>query len=146
MNHSNRFVVAISLGLMIALLGGCGGGGDEIDRSVVSGLVTFDGVPVKEGIITFIPTDGAAGAPVQLTIQDGNYNSAQDTLDDRGVVVGLNEVQILATKKTGKQIKNPMNEMEDEVLQYIPAKYNQQSELKQEIKPGKSTINFELVP
>lgn len=146
MSRYYRFVVVLTLCLSVSFLGGCGGGGDGIERSVVSGLVTFEGTPVEEGIITFVPTDGVVGAPVQLTIQGGKYSSAEDAQDDRGIVTGLNGVQILATKKTGKQIKNVIGEMEEEVLQYIPAKYNEQSELKQDIKPGKNTIDFELTP
>lgn len=132
------FVLSLTLTLT-----GCGSG-ETIPRAVVSGTVTFDGEPVNEGVIMFIPVVGVKGAPVQLNIVNGKYDSATDAGDKRGVVIGMNEVRIMATRPSGKKVKSPDNEMIDEIVQYIPAKYNEKTELQQEIKSGKHEHNFDL--
>ena len=142
----NRIVQVIPLCVAVFFFCGCKKK-EDIARSVVKGTVTFDGTPVETGIITFVPVQGeTAGAPVQLAIKNGAFSSVGDAQDDRGVVTGVNEVRILAVKKTGKQIKNVMGEMEEEEIQYIPEKYNEKSELTQEVKPGSNEFQFELLP
>ncbi|SFH69501.1 hypothetical protein [Planctomicrobium piriforme] len=137
-----RGVLGMSL-LGLAVTWGCGSK-ESIPRSAVSGQVTFEGQPLEAGVILFVPGTGVKGAPVHLSIQAGKYDSASDPADRRGVVTGNNQIQILAMKKTGKKIKNPDNRMEEEVLQYIPARYNIQTELSQVIQPGKQELNFDL--
>ncbi|QDT63834.1 hypothetical protein [Calycomorphotria hydatis] len=119
---------------------------DGPQRAVVTGRVTLAGEVVSDGHITFTPKPGVPGAPVKLVIKDGGYDSATDPIDDRGVPVGANLVEITAIKVTGKQIKNAMGEMEDEYLQYIPAKYNSETELEVDLTPGESNHDFKLDP
>ncbi|WP_437190850.1 hypothetical protein [Planctomicrobium sp. SH527] len=131
-------------GIILSMsLAGCGSG-ETIPRATINGSVTFDGAPVNEGVIMFIPVVGVKGAPVQLNIKDGTYNSATDSGDKRGVVIGKNDVRIMATRPSGKKVKSPDNEMMDEIVQYIPAKYNEKTELQLEIKAGAQEHNFEL--
>ncbi len=53
-------------------LSGCGQG-DGFERVVVSGTVTYQGKPVEDGTIEFIP-DTTSQAPVsEALIQQGNY-------------------------------------------------------------------------
>jgi hypothetical protein len=55
--------------LVLGLLAGCGDG-----SATVSGTVTYDGQPVKEGYVTFSPADGkgpSAGGP----IANGRYTA-----------------------------------------------------------------------
>jgi hypothetical protein len=58
----------LPLALVLSLAGGCGGG-----AASVSGDVTYNGEPVGNGYITFMPADGkgqAAAAP----IADGHFD------------------------------------------------------------------------
>ena len=139
-SHPCRFAVAF-VAFALLLTPGCKSG-TTVERASVSGTVTFDGQPVESGTITFVPAAGVVGAPAELRIQNGKYS----TTDAQGVVVGNNDVRILATKKTGKQFKNPNNEMEDEVVQFIPEKYNEKTELQETVKPGENTFDFDLTP
>ncbi|TWT59328.1 hypothetical protein [Rubinisphaera italica] len=138
---------SLSLLILISIsLSGCGGGGDGPSRASVEGQVTFSGEPVQSGFIQFIPQQGDEGAPVKLTIKDGKYDTSSDPLDNRGIPLATCRVEITATRDTGKQIKNMMGEMEPESEQYIPAKYNTDSELQTEITSDTDEVNYELVP
>ncbi len=129
------FVFAL---LLCGTVAGCGKSGPA--RASVSGTVTFDGAPVEEGMIEFIPFPGVVGPPVQIAIKDGKFSSPKDS----GPTVGKNNVQITAMKKTGKKVKTIMGEESDEVVQYIPPQYNQLTQLNTEITTGTNNVDFEL--
>ncbi len=141
-----KFFPIAMVALTLSLLVGCGGSSDGIKRADVSGTVTFEGTPVERGFIQFVPVPGVEGAPVKLTIENGEYSSSSDPVDSRGIPVGENRVEITASRSTGKQIKNEMGEMEDEIEWYIPEKYNTNSELTMEIAPGDNPRDFTLTP
>lgn len=121
------------------LLPGCGAG-NAPERASIQGQVTFDGEPVEEGSIQFVPEQGVVGKPVATQISQGKYELS----GDKGPAVGKNKVVIQATRKTGKQVKDIMGEMVEERESYIPPKYNEQSELFIEIKSGSNTEDFSL--
>jgi hypothetical protein len=54
---------------------GCGGSG--VTRHDVSGKVTFGGVPVAVGTITFVPAHGNPGPGGSAAIRDGMYDTSQ---------------------------------------------------------------------
>jgi hypothetical protein len=116
------------LGLSLAVTG-CGGSMRD-----VSGTVTFDGAPVPEGHIAFVPEKGGAGGGG--TITDGQYTAR--------VPAGKSKVQITASKK----MKLPPGQVgmygdKEEVRQYVPEKYNTQTELTADVSsPG--PVNFDL--
>jgi hypothetical protein len=136
--HLSRYLL---LTVAILALVGCGSDGG---RSVVQGAVKYGGEPVDEGGIGFLPEEESEGQ-VRATghIVDGRY-----TLDHgRGPFPGKYRVEIYWHKKTGKQIRNPSGEgARDERKQVIPAKYNTQTELQVEVKPGRNTFDFDLKP
>jgi len=119
------------------LLNSCG---KPSNRAGVSGFVTCDGQPVEDGLIQFTPAPGVDGPLVQIQIQQGKYESPQVTRP----TIGKNSVQITATKKTGKKVNNIMGEATDEQFQYIPARYNSDSELTVDIQPGNNQFDFKL--
>ena len=73
-------------GCLVVLTAGCGGG----SGGTVSGAVTYDGQPVGDGTITFLPADGK-GQPVGGPIANGRYSVAD-------VPPGPKVVQITAVK------------------------------------------------
>ena len=89
---------ALSL-LCIAMLGvGCGGRpDDEPVRASVSGMVTFDGEPLSEGVIRFIPTEGTTGPQVTGVISNGAF----ELPESHGPVVGTHRVEINSTDTGG---------------------------------------------
>ena len=127
-------------GIMLAgaslFAGGCG---SRVTPSTypVSGVVTFDGVPIEKGDIIFRPTDGKGGADAGV-IAAGGFSFRSKP--------GTKTVEIAAPRQVpgktttgidGKPI--PVDE------QYIPARYNEKSTLSVEVqKSGRNEFRFEL--
>jgi len=118
--------------LLSILLPGCGDSFSEVE-----GEIRLDGKLVKAGAIQFSPVDGktpTAGGP----IDKGIYSVR--------VPVGLMKVsisapKIIGTKKLYDTPDSPEMPVTDEAL---PARYNQQSTLQLEVKPGKNKKNYDL--
>ena len=114
-----------------ALAAGCGGGEKA---HTVSGTVTFDGEPVKEGHIAFHPAGGGAGAGA--SISGGRYSVTAPAGKYR-VEVNASRMTKLPPGQTG------MNGATEEVREFIPKRYNSASELTADV-PGPDPLNFDL--
>jgi hypothetical protein len=115
-------------GLLLCLVCGCGAGGPEV--APVKGRVTLDGQPLNTVDIVFQPTNGESPS-TSRTDADGNY----EMLYKRGVMGARTGEHTVRIDFTSNIISNPPK---------IPARYNTQSELKEEVKRGENTFNFEL--
>jgi hypothetical protein len=118
---------------------GCGG---AADRGAVKGKVTIKGQPLTAGDISFVNVSPGGGPSAGAAILDGNYQIAAD----QGPVAGEYQVQIRAFRGTGKRTwdgmgdeKAPVSQKKfvEEMEQYVPAKYNDASELKATIVAGR---------
>jgi hypothetical protein len=141
MNAFPHLCRLLFLAVVALALAGCGGSSDS-DRSHVYGDVSFGGEPVDDGGIAFIP-EGAGPAQVRATgeIRDGHY----DLDSTRGPYPGKYKVEIYWNKKTGRKITSKSgNASRDETKQAIPEKYNEKTELRADIKPGRNELNFPL--
>lgn len=121
---SRRFqagVGSLLAALTIVLAAGCGDG-----TYPVRGTVTFDGQPVPEGTISFVPDDPAL-APDAGPIEDGRFNVF--------VKPGPKRVEIRASRPV--QFPDP-NDPDAAALRedYIPARYNSSTELTAEVTAG----------
>jgi len=120
---------------LAALVGaGCSPGAKT---GTVSGQVTLDGQPLKEGRIQFIPVAGdspTAGA----TIKDGKFSAE--------VPLAKMRVEINANKVIGKRkaYDTPESPVFDEVAELIPPKYNVNSQETLEVKSGSQEVKYEL--
>jgi hypothetical protein len=123
--------------LMLAALVGCGES-DALPREAISGTVTLDGQPLKEGIIQFMPAVSATGEGTVAggPIREGKFEIARN----EGPTPGSYSVTILsggtgadplpAGTAPGEGTPNkPAKER-------IPAKYNAQTTLTAEVKKG----------
>ena len=107
------------------------------DMGSVTGSVTVDGEPAKVGAISFFAVDGrapTAGAP----IVDGKFTAQ--------VKPGVCMVQIRVSKVVGKKKiydtpDSPVREVWAEVL---PAKYNDNTQLKLDVKRGDNQQEYKL--
>ena len=98
----------------------------------VSGNVTLDGTPVRDGDLLFTPADPQFGSEA-AKITDGVYQA--------NLRPGQNKAQIRASRPVpGK--KGPMGEqlIED----YIPPKYNDQSNLTIDVSKSQRKHDFQL--
>jgi hypothetical protein len=145
-----------ALGSIVVFLGtfGCGGG-----PSSVSGKVSYNGVPVTGGSITFLMPDGKTKIPGSID-QNGNYTAQTKLTGKAEVSIETESVKkasgILASNpmtKTGAEITGEMKGKMGTTLgsglpQYvkIPSKYAdpKTSGLTVEMKSGNTTQDFNL--
>ncbi len=114
--------------ILLACFAGCGKTGPEV--APVTGRITLDGKPLENADILFQP-DGSKPPSAGRSDASGHYELAYK----RGVMggmVGSNTVRITISPDV---VANPPN---------IPARYNSESELTKEVKPGQNEFNFDL--
>jgi hypothetical protein len=148
---SLRFAAAVALASSISLFVGCGKSGHE--RATVYGRVLFDGKPMPTGTVRFVPTGDTKTPPAAAQIVDGAYR-----VETRGgVPVGKHKIEIEAFRPISAQsaaaaemermkAAHPHLDFPPTREQYVPARYNEQTELTIEIPPGSGTVehNIEL--
>jgi hypothetical protein len=126
---------------LCAVLVGCGSSkysGEQ--RFPLTGEVTFDGLPIDLGSITFIPAEGK-GRPSGGVITDGKY----DVPEEKGANAGTHRVEIHWLKRTGRQLRDPESgEMYDERREALPDKVHTNSELKVEVPLPENRHDFQL--
>jgi len=125
---------------LTALTLGCGGA--DAKRHRVSGDVSYDGIPVERGQISFHPADGNHGPLAGGQIQNGHY----DVPKEDGPFAGPHRVELLAIHKTGRKVPNMAGELIDHEENFLPEKYSSEnSELKVVIDAsGKNEHHFAL--
>ena len=139
-----RWMIVGLFGLVIfSPMAGCGG--DAADRVLVSGKVTYQGAPVAFGEIRFDPTNSAESQPSGAPIRDGQYK----VIGKGGVPVGTHRVSITAFRaNTRPQAESTTIPMSGGAapIQYLPHKYNTQTELTVTLEPGENekTLDYDL--
>jgi hypothetical protein len=119
---------------LIGLIAGC----SNNQASDVTGTVTVDGEPVEKGSISFIPADGKSNT-AGGDIVNGKYVATN-------VPVGSMKVQIRVPKVTGKKklYETADSAYRDTFSESLPKKFNDQTELRLDVQPGKNEKNWEL--
>ncbi len=129
--------------LTIACFVGCGGDRGP-ERVVVSGAVTYNGEPIPEGTIRFVPDATSSVPTTTALIVDGKYSA-----DGKGgVSVGTYKIQIEAFRKVplnpnlSKRALSMVNPTfkDGGRQQYIPKRYNVYSQLEITIPAGSGEI------
>mgnify|MGYP006952624399 CR=1 FL=1 len=118
--------------LMLAL--GCG---PESNMTTVTGTVTVDGAVPDQGSISFIPVDGMTQT-TGAVIEKGKYKS--------DAPIGESKVEIRIPKIVGKKkLYDTPDSPEQEILaEALPAKYNEQTELRFIGTKGRNEKNWDL--
>jgi hypothetical protein len=109
--------------------GGCSNSGDRPDLGEVSGTVTLDGQPLANASIAFCQPGFRPS--IGSTDSKGHYELIY-IRDIKGATVGTHTVKIKCFGEPGQQVKR------------VPRKYNDESKLTQQVKPGQNVINFDL--
>ena len=126
-------VWAFMAGLPLAL-SGC-----SDTHQPVTGKVTLDGSPLPDAIVSFMP-ESEEGIPCFGTTDDEGKYAMQESRDANGAPVGQYVVRI-TTYREGKPEADPPI---PRVREKVPAKYNRDTELAAEVKPGENVFDFEL--
>ena len=134
-------------GVFCATIAGCGSG--DIERIPVSGTVTFQGQPVAAGQVLFFPVEDTQTPMTGAMLLDGRYEANAKG----GVPVGSHRVKILGYRYHPKIVRSgqaPETVDLGDMLpkqQYLPAKYNQDTQLKVTLEPGSRPLSkdFKLV-
>jgi len=127
----------VTLSLLSAI--GCGEGGPA--RAAVQGTVTWKGLPIENGKISFIPQNG--GPEAIATIVNGKYQLPES----EGPAIGSNRISIMGLRILGPQEAGPPHPpgtMIEATEQYIPNEYNNSSTLSTEIQVGENTHDLAL--
>jgi hypothetical protein len=126
-------LVAIVLAAFMAL--GCGS--SHPDLAPVSGRVTLDGEPVFEAEVLFQPQEKRSPS-TGTTDRDGRYELYYKR-GVKGAAIGPHIVQIEMDTEIVDEDGKPKRRK-----QAIPARYNKQTELRREVKPGENVFDFDL--
>jgi hypothetical protein len=136
------YALGCALMAMVALAG-CGRG--ELSISKVSGRVTVDGAPVKEGIILFVPERGpvASGA-----IVGGQYSLTTHSSGD-GAVEGKHLVFFAPQPQAAPPLRDNVEGPDmatERPCDFPPPMYSapETSGLSAEVKSGSNTFDFDL--
>ncbi len=136
----------VFLACLLGSVGGCGGS----NRAAVKGKITIDGVPLPEGTIDFIPVDKTTGNTAGARVANGDYAIRAE----QGLFPGEYQVQVRAERPTSKKVWDGMGEdrapaskktMVEQLESYLPARYNDRTELHAKIEAGKVNVcDFDL--
>jgi len=128
---------------IVWLLGFCAvslaasGCSSDSGKGAILGTVTVDGLPLKSGLIRFVPVDGRTPT-AEATIMDGEFSAE--------VPIGEKRVSISAPKVVGKRpaYQTPNAPMIDIVEELLPSRYNVTSELTINVTGGSQDAEFKL--
>lgn len=113
--------------LLLPISSGCGHG-DRPPLGTVHGIVTLDGQPLAGAGLVFQPTE-AGRASAATTDENGQYDLVY-IRKDKGAKVGFHLARVSAVRSDKSSL--------------LPPRYNTQSILRVEVKPGDNTIDFPL--
>ncbi len=127
--RTSRLILLIFVPIGLA---GCGA-----PTGIVTGDITVNGVPLEEGVITFSPAD-KNGETVTRKVTAGKYEAK--------MVAGNKFVQISAPVVVGmrKESTHPDAPLIPETEESLPPRYNSESELTLEVKPGMNAKDWNL--
>jgi hypothetical protein len=112
---------------------GCGAAGP----AKVSGMVSLDGEPIEEGRIAFAPQDGQ-GTTAEAVITKGAYAAEVPAGKKIVKIVGMRVVE-----ERPAYAGDPNSPMIKVTKNYVPAKFNDQSELTRDVTSS-TKMDFEL--
>jgi hypothetical protein len=126
----------------ILFLSQCVGCADPagIQKVIVGGQVFVDGQPVPNGEIRFFPIEGTQGPVSGSPIKDGTYLAKYKD----GVPVGKHRVEIMAYRSQKGSMPEEIAREGGATEQYLPEKYNANSELTCTVDSETENLDFDL--
>lgn len=129
--------------LVLGATPGCTGGSGDL--AVVKGKITFNGKPVPNGTINFLPADGSKPSATGEIQPDGSY-SLQTFLGSRaspGAVIGKHQVVVVAMQDMASRMPEDRSPLPPPI---VPTKYTSPatSDLEAQVENKENTIDFDL--
>ena len=131
---------------VVAFATGCGNSGPA--TAPVSGTVTYNGKPVPNAHVSFVPSDASRRAAEGLTDTSGRFILGTFSAND-GAIVGKYKIGVIANgpprpAKPGEGSGMPGETMPGEPV--IPKKYfsPETSGLEHEVKSGRNSVELTL--
>ncbi len=124
---------ALIVGTFVSLSAGCSQGPAT---GLLSGEVTLDGKPLEKGHLEFTPLDGQ-GQTGGMMIAQGKFSGP--------VPVAKMRVKIHAPKVVkGTYQAYTGAPLEDDVVEALPARYHEKSDITLDVKRGKQEVKYDL--
>jgi hypothetical protein len=142
-------VIAFGFGLVTI---GCNKDSPRPPMGKVSGKVTYDGMPVDKGRVTFTPIngDGDSGGTSAMGVieSDGSYSLTTFNTGD-GAMVGQHIVTVVVPTEDIRELNKPRPDGSIPYIlpkELIPKKYTDPSQtpLRNTVAAGNNEINIEL--
>src|SRR5205814_6718966 len=127
------FLIAGAIAAACYVLAGCGGPG----LTAVSGVVSLDGQPLKEGSIHFAPADGKAPSQAAM-IGEGKFSTQLHRTNYKVQIFAPKPAKVIAKLDEKGPGGGPT------VEELLPPRYNFQSELTLNVANPTTAANFEL--
>ena len=128
-------LTTLLLAISLTTIPGC----KDNSRIPVEGTVSINDSPLEDGYLRIYSNHGpSAGSQ----IKDGKFQISSE----KGVLPGEFRVEITAIRATGRKVRDVGSaKMVDELLQYLPPRYNSDTELKMTVtEEGPNTSSFDL--
>jgi hypothetical protein len=138
--YTRLWLYLLALALAPGFLSGCN---SRSGRQGIEGTVTLDGRPLEKGQVSFRPQQGTASPSAGGEILDGRFS----IVPERGLHSGKFHVEITASRPSNQKTLGLFTggitaEIEE---QYIPAKYNRQSQLEATVESnGPNRFEFAI--
>lgn len=137
---ASRFPITLGACLSLFMVAtGCGGGSGPA-RAPVSGTITFDGAPLAQGTITFVPA--GEGTAASGEIENGQFSISAE----KGPSPGRCRVEVVSFQETGKKVPGISDDatgVTAETRQVIPEQFNTKSTLEEQVAADGDNV-FEL--
>ncbi|MFI4874485.1 MAG: hypothetical protein ACIALR_04080 [Blastopirellula sp. JB062] len=127
-------------GLAVSVLSGCAEQQD-LERRVVTGRVTYQGIEIESGEIRFIPVQKGPVSAARI------LNGAYEVTHQGGVMLGSARVEIIATPDHAPlSLEELERQPASSKAKTIPKQYNDESNLQVDVQQGsgKQTLDFDL--
>ena len=125
-NQPHAFLAAVLV--TMAALSGCGRS-DRPELGEVTGTVTLDARPLTDAAVVFSPVEGGRQS-MGFTDSDGRFELTY-IRDIRGAKLGQHKVSITTASEESPE-------------ETLPVRYNSETTLTAEVKPGDNTCDFPL--
>ncbi len=126
---------------LVALVAIAGCSNEPATSIEVQGMVTVEGRPFYEGLITFVPLDGTPGSKISVPIEASRYVINQE----HGLQIGEYAVEVYGMPPAVKaMVTGQPIEHQESGYREVAMEFNSQTTLRAPIHEGANEHNFDV--